>query len=76
MSFGVSFNVRHTQSEQRGAGFDKPHIGPALVPCQPAFGDRTVETGPVLVGAVASLQKRRVDQLDVDAARLSTEKPS
>ena len=51
-------------------GLDEPHVGAAFMPDRPAFGDRAVEAGPVLVGTAAGLKERRVDQLDIDAAVL------
>src|SRR5262249_52469261 len=56
--------------EQRRTSLSESHVGAALVPRKPAFGERTVKTGPVLARTTTGLEERRVDQLNVDAAVL------
>src|SRR5262249_22541075 len=48
--------------EQRRTALGEPHVGAALVPREPASGERAVEACPI-VGTAASLQKRCVVRL-------------
>src|ERR1700739_438082 len=54
--------------EHLGTGRGALHVGPPLVPPQPAQRDRALQRRAVLIRRAASLEERAVDQLDIDAA--------
>jgi len=56
--------------KQRRTAIGELQIRSALVPPEPALRDGAFDSGPEVITAAASGQKRRVDALDVDAAIL------
>jgi hypothetical protein len=56
--------------EQVGTGRGEPHEGTAFMSPQPALGDRVFDTDAVFGRGATSVEKRVVDQLDMDAAVL------
>lgn len=67
----VAVILCQTSGKQLGTGGGELHIGPGVMPPQPAQRDRAREGGAELVRRAAFLEEGAVDQLDVNSTVLN-----